>query len=147
MEELCLRCFLQDLTLTQCPREIPLEQWSSRDTQGNSLFVLASGDEVWLIFKPTLISQGERRLPYYGEGDCDVLSDCSVPSPVLVTLYPLFQFQKKACQGVSQLVPVLHVRQVRLRTLVSPASGHLAHLVPGRTGLRAQLFFFSSFYF
>lgn len=80
-----------------------------------------------LVFKPTLISQGERRLPYYGEGDSDVLSDCSVSSPVLVTLHPLFQFHKKACQGVIQLVPVLRVRQVRLRILGSPASGHLAH--------------------
>lgn len=125
----CLWWFLQDLTLTQCPREILLEQWSSRDTQGNFIFVLASGGQV-----------KERKLPYYGEGDSDILSDCSVPSQVLVTLYPLFQFHKKAWQGVIQFVPVLRVRQVRLRTLVSPAFGHLAHYCLAELGLEPSCF-------
>lgn len=47
------------------PRVIPSEQWSWSfgETKGNSLFVLASGHQVGLVFKPTLISQGQDSRP------------------------------------------------------------------------------------
>lgn len=60
MEDLCgVPC---RLPLPWCPREIPSEQQSFGETKGNSLFVLASGHQACLVFKPTLISQGEDSL-------------------------------------------------------------------------------------